>query len=190
MKQRREKVLQNAKDRKLAKVNALVALQASIRANRASKDSQDIKMTDNAAIGADNTDNAAIDVDNTDNAATDGENTDDATTSDNNTDNATTGNGNMDNAIRGEVSTVYVPLPPCYGGKAKHPSQIKTSSRHTTAIAEPSTGDPLPDSQDTVKASGHTVDLSDVHIYEFSIQGAPNPCDLEGIEEDQLLEIQ
>ena len=35
LKQRREKVLQNAKDRKLGKVNTQVALQASIRANRA-----------------------------------------------------------------------------------------------------------------------------------------------------------
>ena len=38
LKQRREKVLQNAKDRKLGKANAPVALQASIRANRASID--------------------------------------------------------------------------------------------------------------------------------------------------------
>ena len=57
-------------------------------------------------------------------------------------------------------------------------------------IAEPLTGDPLPDGHDTVKASGHTVDLSDVRTYEFLIQGTPNPHDLEGIEEDQLLEIQ
>ena len=35
LKQRREKVLQNAKDRKQGKVNTHVALQASIRANRA-----------------------------------------------------------------------------------------------------------------------------------------------------------
>ena len=41
-----------------------------------------------------------------------------------------------------------------------------------------------------MKASGHTVDLSDVCICEFLIQGTPNPHDLEGIEEDQLLEIQ
>ena len=43
-----------------------------------------------------------------------------------------------------------------------------------------------------MKASGHTLDLGDVHIdlYEFLIQGTPNPHDLEGIEEDQLLEIQ
>ena len=41
-----------------------------------------------------------------------------------------------------------------------------------------------------MKANGHTFDLGDVCIYEFLIQGAPNPHDLEGIEEDQLLEIQ
>ena len=58
------------------------------------------------------------------------------------------------------------------------------------AIAEPSTGDPLPDDYATVKATGHTVDLTDVRTCEFLIQGTPNPHDLEGIEEDQLLEIQ
>ena len=57
-------------------------------------------------------------------------------------------------------------------------------------IAEPSIGDPLPDENATVKASGHTFDPTNVHMYEFLIQGAPNPCDLEGIEKDQLLEIQ
>ena len=82
-------------------------------------------------------------------------------------------------------------MPPCSSsGKAKHPSQIKTSSKHTTAIAEPSIGDPLPDGLATVKVSGHTLDLGDIGIYEFLIQGAPNPPDSEGIEEDQLLEIQ
>ena len=57
------------------------------------------------------------------------------------------------------------------------------------AIAELSISDPLPDENTTAKASGHTVDQTDMHIYEFLIQGTPNPCDLEGIEEDQLLEI-
>ena len=45
-------------NRKIGKANAPVALQASIRANRATKDTQDIKMTDNTATGEDNTDNA------------------------------------------------------------------------------------------------------------------------------------
>ena len=43
LKQRREKALQKAKDRKIGKVNVQIALQASTRANRASKDIQDIK---------------------------------------------------------------------------------------------------------------------------------------------------
>ena len=116
--------------------------------------------------------------------------TDNVTTGKDNTDNTATSEGNTDNATTGEDSTVHVHLPPCSSGKAKHPSQIKISSKHTTAIAEPSIDDPLPDSQATVKASGHTLDLGDIGIYELLIQGAPNPPDLEGIEEDQLLEIQ
>ena len=180
MKQRREKVLQNAKDRKLGKANAPVALQPSIRANGTSKDTQNITMTDDAATSDDNIDNATAS----------GDNIDDATTSNDNTDDAATGNDNMDNAEIGEASTVHIPLPPHYSEKAKDPSQNKTSSKHATAIAEPSTGDPLPDGQATVRASGRTFNLGDVLIYKFLIQGAPNPHDLEGIEEDQLLEIQ
>ena len=57
-------------------------------------------------------------------------------------------------------------------------------------IVEPSIGDPLPNEIATAKVSGHTFDPTDVRMYEFLIQGAPNPLDLEGIEEDQLLEIQ
>ena len=86
MKQRREDVLQNAKDRKLA------------RANRASNDTQNITITDaaidnsntDAPIDVDNIDNAAIDVDNIDNAAIDADNIDNAAIDADNTDNAAT----------------------------------------------------------------------------------------------------
>ena len=107
LKQRKEKVLQNAKDRKLAKGNTLVALQVYQRANRASNDTQSITNTNdeiidgtntdaiigvdntnNATTDAENTDNAAINADNTSNAVTDGKKSDDGTMSDNNTDNA------------------------------------------------------------------------------------------------------
>ena len=184
-------------------------MQANQRANSASNDTQsitntndeiiddntdpaatDAENTDNAAIDAEKTDNATINADNTSNVATDGEKSDDATMSNNDTDNAATGNGNMDNTATGETSTIHVPLPPCYGGKTKDPSKIKTSTKHMPTIVEPSIGDPLPDENTIVKVSGHTVDPTDVHIYEFLIQGAPNPLDLEGIEEDKLLEIQ
>ena len=55
LKERREKALQSAKDRKAEKANAQAVLQASTRATKASKDTQDIKMTDNAATGEDST---------------------------------------------------------------------------------------------------------------------------------------
>ena len=129
------------------------------------------------AIDAENTDNAAINVDNTSNAATDSKKSDDAAMSDNNTDNATS-------------STVDIPSPLHYGRKTKDPSKIKTSTKHTPTIVEPSIDDPLPNENIIAKASGNTFDPTDVHIYEFLIQGAPNPLDLESIEEDQLLEIQ
>ena len=110
--------------------------------------------------------------------------------SDNNSNNATTGDGNTDNNATGETSTVLIPLSPWYDGKTKDPSKIKSSTKCMPTIAEPSTGDPLSDDYATVKTSGHTVDPTDVCIHEFLIQGAPNPCDLEGIEKDQFLEIQ
>ena len=104
-------------------------MQASTRANKASKEIQDIEMMDNATTDKDSTDNAAT----------------------------------------GEDSTVDVHLPPHSSGKAKYPSQIKTSSKQRTAIAEPSVGDPFPGSQATVKVSCHTPDLADIGIYEFLI---------------------
>ena len=55
LKERREKALQNAKDRKAEKVNTQAALQASTRATKASKDTKDIKMTGNATTGEDST---------------------------------------------------------------------------------------------------------------------------------------
>ena len=55
VKERREKALQNAKDRNAEKVNAQALLQACTRASKASKDNQDIKMIDDAATGEDST---------------------------------------------------------------------------------------------------------------------------------------
>ena len=142
---------------------------------------------DNAAIDAENTDNAAINANNISNAATDVKKSDDAAMSDNNTDNTTTGNGNTDNTTTGKTSTVQAPLPPCYGGKTKDPSKIKFSTKCMPIIAKASICDPPPNEITTAKVSGHTFDPTDVHIYEFLIQGAPNTLDLKGIEEDQLL---
>ena len=96
----------------------------------------------------------------------------------------------IDDATTGKDSTVDVHLPPHSRGKVQYPSQIEMSSKYRTAIAEPLLGDPLPGSQANVKVNGHKPDSGDIGTYEFLIEGAPNPPDLEGIEEDQLLQIQ
>ena len=159
--------------------------------------------TDNDATNEENIDNAAINADNTSNAATDGEKSDDVAMiddnidngvmSDNNTDDAVSGDDNTENTETGKDSTIDAPSPLLYSRKTTDPSKVKTSKRHIPIMvkpSEPSIGNPPPDETATVMASSHEFDPTDVHVYEFFIQGAPNPKDLEGVEEDQLLEIQ
>ena len=156
----------------------------------------DAENTDNiatAAINAGNMSNTTTDGKQSGNAAMSDDNTDNVAMGNNNTDDTTTGDSNTENTTTGETSTVEIPSPLRYGRKTKDPSKVKTSKRHTPIMvepSEPSIGDPPPDEIAMVMASGHTFDPTDVCTYEFFIQGAPNPKDLEGIEEDQLLEIQ
>ena len=163
----------------------------------------DTENTYNDATNAENIDNAAINADNTSNTATDGKKSDDAAMrndnidnvamSNNNTDDTVSGNGNPENTETGKTGMVGIPSPLLYGRKTTDPSKVKTSERHIPIMvkpSEPSVGDPTPDEITTAMVSGHAFDPTDVHVYEFFIQGAPNPKDLEGIEEDQLLEIQ
>ena len=66
-------------------------------------------------------------------------------------------------------------MPPHPCGKAKHPSQIKISSKYRTAHTEPLLGNPLPGSQATTKVYGHKPDSGDIGIYEFLIEGGTKP---------------
>ena len=97
LKQRREKALQNATDRKIAKENFLAALKADHKANKASNDIQsDANTNDELINGSDtdiiisveNTDNTAIAAENAENPATDAEDTDNDVPNTENTDNA------------------------------------------------------------------------------------------------------
>ena len=85
LKQRREKTLQNAKDRKLAKEYFLTVSKASRKADRASKDTQKGRKSNNGLINGDNTNtitpvdninNLKIVADNVANAATNAESID------------------------------------------------------------------------------------------------------------------
>ena len=46
------------------------------------------------------------------------------------------------------------------------------------------------DKDTTGKVKSHAFDPTNVRVYEFFVQGAPNRKDLGGVEEDQLLAIQ
>ena len=134
LKQRREKALQNAKDRKLAKENFLAALKAECKADRASNDTQSsVNMNDelingsntdtiigvdnidniaiaaenvaNAATNAENIDIASINADNIINAAIDSEKSEDVVMSYDNTDNAAMSDNNTDDATLGDGNT-------------------------------------------------------------------------------------
>ena len=50
-------------------------------------------------------------------------------------------------------------------------------------------GNPHVDKDATGKPSTYVFDPTDVQIHEFFFEGEPNPKDLEGVEEDKILEI-
>ena len=121
------------------------------------------------------------------------DNDDNSAMSDKDSPNATSGDDNAENSKPGENSTEDVPSPLIYGRKMTNPTKVKTSKRcrpvRVTPLESP-TGNPHADKDTTGKVKGHAFDPTDVQVYKFFIQGAPNPKDLEGVEEDQLLEIQ
>ena len=106
---------------------------------------------------------------------------------------AASGDHNAENVTQGETSTEDVPSALLYGRKTINPSKVKTSRKHRPVRVKPlesSMGDPPADTQATGKVKGHEFDPTDMQVHEFFIQGTPNPKDLEGVEEDQLLDIQ
>ena len=103
------------------------------------------------------------------------------------------GNENLENSEPGENSTEDVPSPLIYGRKMNDPTKVKTSKRcrpiRVTPLECP-TGNPHVDKDTTGKAKSHAFNPTDVQVYEFFLEGALNPKDLEGVDEDQLLAIQ
>ena len=73
------------------------------------------------------------------------------------------------------------------------PTKVKTSKRcrsvRVTPLESPM-GNPHVDKDTAGKVKSHAFDPTNVQVYEFFIEGSPNPKDLEGVEEDQLLAIQ
>ena len=147
----------------------------------------------NATTNADNIDNAEVENDKSEDIVISDDNIDDTTMSNNNTHDAILGDDNAENVTLGETSTDDVPSPLLYGRKTTDPSKVKTSKNHRPIWVKPlesSMDDPTTDEISTKTAKGHTFDPTDVQVYEFFIQGPPNPKDLEGVKEDLLLDMQ
>ena len=157
----------------------------------------------NATTNPKDTDIEPVDIDNINTAETEIDKSDDIVMSDNNDDNpamsdkdsplTTPGNDNAENSELGENSTEEVPSSLIYGRKTNDPTKVKTSKRCRPIRVEPlesPMGNPHVVKETTSKAKSYVFDPTDVQIYEFFSEGAPNPKDLEGVEEDQILAIQ
>ena len=120
------------------------------------------------------------------------DNVDNPAMSDKDSPRATSGNDNAENSEPGENSTEDVPSPLIHGRKTNDPTNVKTSKRCRpvrVAPLESPTGNPHVDKDTTGTAKSHAFDPTNVRVREFFDEGAPNPKDLEGVE-DQLLAMQ
>ena len=152
----------------------------------------------NTATNAENIDIESTNTDNIKNIEIENDKSEDVVMSDDNVDNAAmrnknnhdamSGDDNTENVTAGETSTDDIPSPLLYGRKTIDPSKVKTSRKHRPIRVKPlesSMDDPPADENATGKVKGHAFDPTDVWVYEFFIQGTPNPKDLEGVEEDR-----
>ena len=103
---------------------------------------------------------------------------------------------NVENGEEGENSTEEVPSPLIYGRKTNDPTKVKSSKRRRPVKVTPlesSMGNPQK-GKDKDKEATDTLNTfifypNDVRIHSFFLEGEPEGKELEGIEEDKLLEI-
>ena len=160
----------------------------------------------NATTNVENADTEYVNIDNINMAETEIDNHDDVAKSDNNDDNSITSNkesplespakDNIENDEVGENSTEEVPSPLIYGRKTDDPTKIKSSKRcrpvKVTPLESP-VGNPQKDKDKDKDATDtpntYVFDPNDVRIHTFLLEGEPEGKELEGIEEEKLLEI-
>ena len=145
-----------------------------------------------------------MNIDNINMAGTEIDKNDDVAKSDNNDDNPimsdkespleSPAEDNIENDEVGESSTEEVPSPLIYGRKTDDPTKVKSSKRcrplKVTPLESPM-GNPQKDKDKDVTGTPHTYvfDPNDVQIHAFFLGGEPEGKELEGIEEEKLLEI-
>ena len=152
----------------------------------------------NATTNAENTDTESVDIDNINTAEAEIDKNDDIAMSDNNDDNPIISDkespleppadDNIGNDEAGENSTEEVPSPLIYGRKTDDPTKVKSSKRHRPVKVTPLES-PMGNQHATGTLNTYVFDPTDVRIHKFFFEGEPDSKDLEGIEEDKMLEI-
>ena len=145
------------------------------------------KNTDTEPVNIDNINMAEIEIDNND---------DNLIMSDKESPLESPAEDNAENGEEGENSTEEVPSSLIYGKKTKDPTKVKSSKRHrpvkVTPLESPM-GNPQKDKDKDKEATDtlntYVFDPDDVQIHTFSLEGELEGKELEGIEEEKLLEI-
>ena len=145
-------------------------------------------------MNIDNINMAEIEIDNNDDVANSDNNDNNPIMSDKESPLESPAKDNAENVEEVENSTEEVPSPLIYGRKTNDPTKVKSSKRcrpvKVTPLESP-TGNPQKDKDkeatDTLNA--FIFDLNDVRIHSFVLGGEPEGKELEGIEEEKLLEI-
>ena len=158
----------------------------------------------NATTNVENADTESVNIDNINMAETEIDNNDDVAKSNNNDDNPIMSNKesplespaecNIENDEVGENNTEEVPSPLIYGRKTDDPTKVKSSKRcrpvKVTPLDSPM-GNPQKDKDKDATGTSNTYvfDPKEVRIHAFFLEGESEGKELEGIEEQKLLEI-
>ena len=156
----------------------------------------------NATTNAENADTESVDIDNINMAEAEIDKNNDIAMSNNNDDNPimsdkesplkSPANDNIENDEVGVNSTEEVPSPLIYGRKTDDPTKVKSSKRcrpvKVTPLESPM-GNPHVDKDATGTPNTYVFDPNDIQIQEFFFEGEADSKDLEGIEEEKILEI-
>ena len=145
-------------------------------------------------MNIDNINTAEIEIDNNDEVAKSDNNDDNLIMSDKEIPLESPAEDNVENDEEGENSTEEVPSPLIYGRKTNDPTEVNLSKRHRPLKVTPLKS-PMGNLQkDKDKEATDTLNTfifnpNDVQIHSFFLEEEPEGKELEGIEEEKLLEI-
>ena len=152
------------------------------------------KNTDTESVNIDNINTAEIEIDNNNDVAKNNNNDDNPIMSDKESPLESPAKDNAENDEEGENSTEEVPSPLIYGKKTNDLTKVKLSKRCRPVKVTPwesPMGNPQKDKDKDATDTLNTYisDPNDVQIHAFFLEEEPEGKELEGVEEEKLLEI-